>query len=73
MVRSIVGALMAAGSGRTSVAEIRKSLTGKRNDHAYKVQSPHGLSLIKIGYPAKSKLAAQAALAKRVRTLDDEI
>jgi tRNA pseudouridine38-40 synthase len=72
MVRSIVGALMAAGSGRATTEDIRKSLTGKRNDHAYKVQSPHGLSLIKIAYPPKSKLAAQAELAKRVRTLDDE-
>jgi len=73
MVRSIVGALMAAGSGRATTEDIRKSLTGKRNDHAYKVQSPHGLSLIKIAYPPKSKLAEQAMLAKRVRTLDDEI
>lgn len=71
MVRSIVGALMAAGSGRATIEDIRKSLDGKRTDHAYKVQSPHGLTLIKIAYPPKSKLAAQAELAKRVRTLDD--
>lgn len=71
MVRSIVGALMAAGSGRTTPAEVRKALTGKRNEHAYKVQPPQGLTLIKIAYPPKSKLAAQAELTQRVRTLDD--
>jgi tRNA pseudouridine38-40 synthase len=64
MVRSIVGALMSAGSGRTSMAAIRKALKGKRTQHAYKVQAPEGLTLIKIAYPAKSKLAAQAELTQ---------
>ncbi|MFM5952351.1 MAG: tRNA pseudouridine(38-40) synthase TruA [Micrococcales bacterium] len=71
MVRSVVGALMAAGSGRTTVEEVRKALQGKRNEHAYKVQPPQGLTLIKIAYPPKTKLAAQAELTQRVRTLDD--
>jgi tRNA pseudouridine38-40 synthase len=71
MVRSIVGALMSAGSGRTTIAAIRRALKGKRNEHAYKVQAPQGLTLIKISYPAKSKLASQAELTQRMRTLDD--
>jgi tRNA pseudouridine38-40 synthase len=71
MVRSIVGALMSAGSGRTTISAIRRSLKGKRNEHAYKVQAPQGLTLIKIAYPAKSKLASQAELTQRMRTLDD--
>ena len=71
MVRSIVGALMSAGSGRTNIAAIRRALKGKRNEHAYKVQAPQGLTLIKIAYPAKSKLASQAELTQRMRTLDD--
>lgn len=71
MVRSIVGALMSAGSLRTTNAAIRKSLLGKRTEHAYKVQPPHGLTLIKVLYPPNSKLAAQAELTKRMRTLDD--
>ena len=71
MVRSIVGALMSAGSGRTTAAEVRRALTGKRNEHAYKVQPPQGLTLIKIAYPAKSKFRAQAELTQRMRTLDD--
>jgi tRNA pseudouridine38-40 synthase len=71
MVRSVVGALMAAGSGRTTNAEIRKALKGKRNEHAYKVQAPQGLTLIKIAYPPKTKLAAQAELTQRMRTLED--
>ena len=71
MVRSVVGALMSAGSGRTTNAEIRKALKGKRNEHAYKVQAPQGLTLIKIAYPPKTKLAAQAELTQRMRTLED--
>lgn len=71
MVRSVVGALMSAGSGRTTPKEVRKALKGQRNEHAYKVQAPQGLTLIKISYPAKSKLGAQAELTQRMRTLDD--
>ena len=71
MVRSVVGALMSAGSGRTTPKEVRKALKGQRNEHAYKVQAPQGLTLIKIAYPAKSKLGAQAELTQRMRTLDD--
>ena len=71
MVRSVVGALMSAGSGRTTAKEVRKALKGQRNEHAYKVQAPQGLTLIKILYPAKSKLGAQAELTQRMRTLDD--
>jgi tRNA pseudouridine38-40 synthase len=71
MVRSIVGALLSAGSLRTTNAAIRKSLLGRRNENAYTVQPPQGLTLIKVAYPPKSKLAAQAELAKRMRTLDD--
>lgn len=71
MVRSIVGALMSAGSGRTTISAIRRALKGKRNEHAYKVQAPQGLTLIKIAYPAKSRLASQAELTQRMRTLDD--
>ena len=62
---------MSAGSGRTTISAIRRALKGKRNEHAYKVQAPQGLTLIKIAYPAKSKLASQAELTQRMRTLDD--
>ena len=71
MVRSVVGALMSAGSGRTTAKAVRKALQGQRNEHKYKVQAPQGLTLIKINYPAKSKLGAQAELTQRMRSLDD--
>jgi tRNA pseudouridine38-40 synthase len=71
MVRSVVGALMSAGSGRTTAKAVRKALTGQRNEHKYKVQAPQGLTLIKINYPPKSKLGAQAELTQRMRSLDD--
>jgi len=71
MVRSVVGALMSAGSGRTTAKAVRKALKGQRNEHKYKVQAPQGLTLIKINYPAKSKLGAQAELTQRMRSLDD--
>jgi tRNA pseudouridine38-40 synthase len=71
MVRSVVGALMSAGSGRTTAKAVRKALKGQRNEHKYKVQAPQGLTLIKINYPPKSKLGAQAELTQRMRSLDD--
>jgi len=71
MVRSVVGALMSAGSGRTTAKAVRKALQGQRNEHKYKVQAPQGLTLIKINYPPKSKLGAQAELTQRMRSLDD--
>lgn len=71
MVRAIVGALIAVGNGRADRAKLRKLLEKADREGSYKVVSPHGLTLLSIGYPADELLAAQAAMAKNLRTLDE--
>ena len=71
MVRSIVGALIAVGQGRATPAKIKQLLEQTNRDGSYKVVSPHGLSLLKIGYPADDQLAEQAEKAQNLRTLDE--
>jgi tRNA pseudouridine38-40 synthase len=71
MVRSIVGALIAVGQGRATPAKIKQLLEQTNREGSYKVVSPHGLSLLKIGYPADDLLAAQAEKAQNLRTLDE--
>lgn len=71
MVRSIVGALIAVGQGRATPAKVKQLLEQTNREGSYKVVSPHGLSLMKIGYPADDQLAAQAEKAQNLRTLDE--
>jgi len=71
MVRSIVGALIAVGQCRATPAKIKQLLEQTNREGSYKVVSPHGLSLLKIGYPADDQLAAQAEKAQNLRTLDE--
>ena len=71
MVRSIVGALIAVGQGRATPAKIKQLLEQTNREGSYKVVSPHGLSLLKIGYPADDLLASQAEKAQNLRTLDE--
>jgi tRNA pseudouridine38-40 synthase len=71
MVRSIVGALIAVGQGRATPAKIKQLLEQTNREGSYKVVSPHGLSLLGIGYPADDQLAEQAQKAQNLRTLDE--
>ncbi len=72
MVRSIVGALIKVGDGKATKEDIARVLAmKKRTSTGWKVVEPHGLTLMQIGYPAKSKLAAQAIATQRIRTEDD--
>lgn len=73
MVRSIVGALIKAGAGRTTAPEIAKALKSKsRVGHNYKVVTPEGLSLIEVGYPANKDLQAQVTMTQHTRSLEDD-
>ena len=73
MVRSIVGALIKAGAGRTTAADIAKALKSKsRIGHNYKVVTPEGLSLIEVGYPANKDLEAQVTMTQHTRSLEDD-
>jgi tRNA pseudouridine38-40 synthase len=73
MVRSIVGALIKAGAGRTTAQDIAKALKSKsRVGHNYKVVTPEGLSLIEVGYPANKDLEAQVVMTQHTRSLEDD-
>jgi len=71
MVRSIVGALIAVGEGKADADLIEQKLKQASRVGSYKVVAPNGLTLIEIGYPADSELAAQAEKARNFRTLDE--
>ncbi len=71
MVRSIVGALIAVGQGRATPAKVKQLLEQANREGSYKVVSPHGLTLLRIGYPADDLLAEQAEKAQNLRTLDE--
>ena len=71
MVRSIVGALIAAGEGKASPDDVAEKLAKRTRVGSYKVQPAHGLTLIEIGYPADNELEAQAERARNLRTLDE--
>ena len=71
MVRSIVGALVAVGRGRASVQDIADRLKSGSRVGSFKVLGPEGLTLIEVGYPKDSKLASQAAMARSLRSLEE--
>ena len=71
MVRAIVGALIASGEHKTTPDGVIKRLEKRSRIGSFKVQPPHGLTLIEVGYPADDKLAEQAETAKNLRTLDE--
>jgi tRNA pseudouridine38-40 synthase len=70
MVRSLVGALCAVGEGRRPVEWPHRLLSlGRRSDEVA-VAPAHGLTLLEVGYPAESELAARAAETRALRSLD---
>ena len=71
MVRAIVGALIASGEHKTTPDGVIKRLEKRSRIGSFKVQPPHGLTLIEVGYPSDDKLAEQAEMAKNLRTLDE--
>ena len=71
MVRSIVGALIAAGEGKASPADVAATLARRTRVGSYKVQPPRGLTLIGVGYPDDDQLAIQAERARNMRSLDE--
>jgi tRNA pseudouridine38-40 synthase len=68
MVRSLVGCLIAIGDGRQDITWAAEVLSGQ-DRRSVTVVHPHGLTLEEVGYPADELLAAQAAGARKVRTL----
>lgn len=60
MVRALVGAAVAVGSGRISLADLEELLEARARSGRTSVLDPHGLSLEEIGYPDDAELTARA-------------
>jgi tRNA pseudouridine38-40 synthase len=69
MVRSLVGCMIAVGEGRREPSWAGEVLRRGVRDGGVTVVHPHGLTLEEVRYPAEEDMAAQAALARTVRTL----
>ncbi len=67
MVRSLMGALVAAGEGRHESDLAAELLRARVRDPRVKVMPAHGLTLEEVVYPADADLAARAAQARRRR------
>lgn len=60
MVRALVGAVVAVGSGRITGDELRELHAARERTSRFAVMPAHGLSLEEIAYPADEELAARA-------------
>ncbi|MFI9385342.1 tRNA pseudouridine(38-40) synthase TruA [Kutzneria sp. NPDC052558] len=67
MVRSLVGALLAVGEGRKPVDWPASLLRATERSSSVTVAPPHGLTLVRVDYPADQDLAARAAITRNVR------
>ncbi|WP_449283485.1 tRNA pseudouridine(38-40) synthase TruA [Leucobacter sp.] len=60
MVRALVGAVVAVGSGRIGEAELIALRDARERTSRFTVMPAHGLSLEEIAYPSDEELAARA-------------
>ena len=74
MVRSLMGAMTAVGTGRRDLAWLAEVQASPKRHNGVLVMPAHGLCLEEVGYPSDDQLATRADLARAVRTLptDDE-
>lgn len=68
MVRSLVGALLAVGEGRKPVDWPASLLRSTERSSSVTVAPPHGLTLVRVDYPADTELAARATVTRSVRS-----
>jgi tRNA pseudouridine38-40 synthase len=67
MVRALVGACVAAASGRASVARLRELLEVRERTSEFSVLPARGLVLERVGYPADDELEARNAITRNKR------
>lgn len=60
MVRSLVGAVVAVGSGRITDTDLSTIMDARQRTSTFTVMPAHGLSLEEIAYPPQHELAARA-------------
>lgn len=69
MVRSLVGALAAVGTGQRDLDWLRSVRDTTTRQSSIQVMPAHGLTLEEVGYPPDEELAARAGAARAVRVL----
>jgi tRNA pseudouridine38-40 synthase len=69
MVRSLVGAAVAVGSGRLAVAEVLEARKKRERTSLWKTMPARGLTLKEVIYPPDSELAARGEQTRGVRSL----
>lgn len=69
MVRSLVGAVLAVGEGRRTVDWTTALLQERERSSSVLVAPAHGLSLVRVDYPADEDLAARNTATREVRSL----
>nr|WP_280345206.1 tRNA pseudouridine(38-40) synthase TruA [Nocardia neocaledoniensis] len=69
MVRSLVGAVLAVGEGRRAPEWVASLLAESERSSSVTVAPAHGLSLVRVDYPADADLAARNAQTRETRTL----
>ncbi|WP_097211082.1 tRNA pseudouridine(38-40) synthase TruA [Rhodococcus sp. OK270] len=69
MVRSLVGAMLAVGEGRRSVEWTVGLLEQRERSSSVLVAPAHGLSLVRVDYPADEDLAERNAVTREVRAV----
>ena len=67
MVRSVIGALVAVGSGRRGAGWVADIAARGVRDPGVTVMPAHGLTLEEVSYPPDDQLAARAVEARNVR------
>jgi len=67
MVRALVGACVAAASGRATVARLRELLEVRERTSEFSVMPARGLVLERVGYPADDGLEARNAITRNRR------
>ena len=72
MVRSLVGACVAAGSRANSLNEIETLRAKGQRTSVFKVMPAQGLTLMEIIYPPDSEVGARADLTRSRRELTDD-
>lgn len=71
MVRSLMGAMTAVGSGRRDVDWLAGMLQSPGRDPGIQVMPAHGLCLEEVGYPPDTELASRAVQARATREVDE--
>lgn len=72
MVRALVGAAVAVGRGKLTIAQVLAIREAKKRTSDFVIMPPHGLALVSIAYPDDAELAERAALTRNRRAADPD-